>query len=100
MRSLSHKQGGCDYTEIKLWLLEQPSVRYRRDFGGIRWPHGEGFRLITLDVLGWRSMRGGSWYGTQDSARVGYRNDYAPVGRNYFIGFRLTACPESNINIR
>jgi formylglycine-generating enzyme required for sulfatase activity len=36
-----------------------------------------------------RVLRGGSWLGSQDSARSALRNGYFPLNRSNFIGFRV-----------
>ena len=45
---------------------------------------------------GWLSLRGGSWYGIQNVARVSYRDYYyffLPPYRDNYVGFRVVALP-------
>ncbi len=37
----------------------------------------------------WRSLRGGSWYGTDDYLRCSARRYFNPVNWSYYVGFRV-----------
>jgi len=41
------------------------------------------------EVTGKRSMRGGSWFGSQDNSRASFRFSYEPWLRSTHIGFRI-----------